>query len=57
MEKYATIATVGFVAGGALAATGLILLITAPDDPEKPQQAATLRPYVGFGTVGAVGSF
>jgi hypothetical protein len=57
MEKYATIATVGFVAGGALAATGLILLITAPDEPEKPMQATTLRPYVGFGTVGAVGSF
>jgi hypothetical protein len=64
MEKYATIATVGFVAGGALAATGLILLITAPDDPEKPEHSsagsppsATLRPYVGFGTVGAVGSF
>jgi hypothetical protein len=57
MEKYATIATVGFIAGGALAATGLILLITAPDDSEKPLQAATLHPYVGFGMVGAVGSF
>jgi len=58
MEKFATIATVGFIAGGALAATGLILLITAPDDSDKPTQAAaTLHPYVGFGTVGAVGSF
>ena len=57
MEKYANIATVGFIAGGALAATGLILLITAPDDPGKPTQAAKLHPYVGFGTIGAVGSF
>jgi Fe-S cluster biogenesis protein NfuA len=62
MEKYATISTVGFIAGGALAATGLILLITAPDSPDKPTQSsgripATLHPYVGFGTVGAVGSF
>jgi pentatricopeptide repeat protein len=57
LDKYATIATVGFVAGGALAATGLILLITAPDDPGKSTEAATLRPYVGFGMMGAVGSF
>jgi hypothetical protein len=57
MNTFATISTVGFIAGGALAATGLILLITAPDDPDTTTAAATLRPYVGFGTIGAVGSF
>jgi len=57
MKTFATAATVGFIAGGALAATGLILLITAPDDPGKSAQAVTLHPYVGFGTIGAVGSF
>jgi hypothetical protein len=57
LEKYSTAATVGFIAGGALAATGLILLITAPDDPGKEGQAASFRPYVGLGTIGAVGTF
>jgi len=57
MKTYATAATIGFVAGGALAATGLILLITAPDEPGKQPQAASFRPYVGLGTIGAVGSF
>jgi hypothetical protein len=57
MRKFATAATIGFIAGGALAATGLILLITAPDDPGKPAQALRLQPYVGVGTIGAVGTF
>jgi hypothetical protein len=57
MKKFANIATVGFAAGGVLAATGLILLITAPDDLATEAQEAKLRPYVGFGTIGAVGSF
>jgi hypothetical protein len=57
MNTFATISTVSFIAGGALAATGLILLITAPDDPGTAAGTATLRPYVGFGTIGAVGSF
>jgi hypothetical protein len=57
MKVYATASTIGFIAGGALAATGLILLITAPDDPGEQTQAASFRPYVGLGTIGAVGSF
>jgi hypothetical protein len=57
MNTFATISTVSFIAGGALAATGLILLITAPDDPVTTAGTPTLRPYVGFGTIGAVGSF
>jgi hypothetical protein len=55
MDLFASTATISFIAGGALAATGLILLITAPDDP-APQEAQ-VRPYVGFGTIGAVGRF
>jgi hypothetical protein len=57
MKTFATASTVGFIVGGALAATGLILLITAPDDPGKSAHAMALHPYVGFGTIGAVGSF
>ena len=57
MKTFATASTVGFIVGGALEATGLILLITAPDDPGKSAQEVTLHPYLGFGTIGAVGSF
>jgi tetratricopeptide (TPR) repeat protein len=57
MNTFATISTVSFIAGGALAATGLILLITAPEDPVTTAGTPTLHPYVGFGTIGAVGSF
>ncbi|MEO8181297.1 MAG: hypothetical protein ABI895_20875 [Deltaproteobacteria bacterium] len=57
MKTYATASTIGFVAGGVLAATGLILLITAPDEPGKQAQEASFRPYVGLGTIGAAGSF
>jgi hypothetical protein len=55
MDLFADTTTIAFIAGGALAATGLILLITAPDDP--PTQEAKILPYVGLGTVGAVGRF
>lgn len=55
MDLFADTATISFIAGGALAATGLILLLTAPDDPETKE--AKVRPYVGLGTIGAVGHF
>ncbi len=59
LDLFASTATISFIAGGALAATGLILLLTAPDesgsDPDGEQ--AKVLPYVGFGTIGAVGSF
>jgi hypothetical protein len=57
LKTFATAATISFIAGGALAATGLILLITAPDDPTPEAQARTLLPYVGLGSIGAVGTF
>lgn len=50
------ISTVGFIAGGVLAGAGLILLVTAPSSSPSTG-AATVTPYVGFGSFGAVGSF
>jgi hypothetical protein len=56
MQNFAQVATISFVAGGALAAAGLFLLITAPDDSNEAAQR-TFSPYVGFGSIGAVGTF
>jgi hypothetical protein len=55
-HTFATAADVSFISGGVLAATGLILLFTAPDDTDDEGEA-TVRPYVGLGSVGAVGRF
>jgi hypothetical protein len=56
LQTFSTAATISFIAGGALAATGLILLATAPDDP-SPGAALTIHPYLGLGNIGAVGTF
>jgi hypothetical protein len=50
------ISTVGFIAGGVLAGAGLILLVTAPSSAPSAG-TATVTPYIGFGSLGAVGSF
>ena len=47
--------TVGFIAGGALAVTGVVLLVTAPR--AKPATDAAVVPVLGLGWVGAKGSF
>lgn len=57
LKTFATAANIGFAAGGALALTGLILLATAPDDSPEAAVEPTLRPYLGLGSVGAVGTF
>jgi hypothetical protein len=49
-----TLSTIGFIAGGALAATGVILMLTAP---RKTTTQATITPLVGLGFVGAKGGF
>ena len=49
-----TVSTIGFIAGGALAATGVILILTAPK--AKPNQPA-ITPVLGLGFIGAEGSF
>lgn len=57
LETFSTAATVSFVAGGALALTGLILLITAPEDSPEAATKPTLHPFLGLGSIGAVGTF
>jgi hypothetical protein len=57
-HSMALISTVGFIAGGALAAGGAILLFTAPHGTSAaPATGARVTPYVGLGSVGAVGTF
>jgi hypothetical protein len=57
MRHFATAATISSIAGGALAATGLLLLVTAGSNGSSEGSGQTLFPYVGLGTLGAVGSF
>lgn len=45
--------SVGFIAGGVLAATGITLLLVAP----KRTESAYIAPVLGFGTVGVRGRF
>jgi len=47
------VSTVGFIAGGVLAAAGITLLVTAPRRPES----AYIAPLIGFGTLGVEGRF
>lgn len=52
--------TAGFIAGGALAATGAVLLLTAPSAVPaalRAGQRRTLQPVIGPGYAGARGSF
>jgi len=48
-----TISTAGFIAGGALAVTGVILVVTAP----KAKKTGAITPVIGLGYVGAQGRF
>jgi hypothetical protein len=49
------LSTAGFVAGGILAATGVVLVIVAPKDPAPKQ--AWLAPTIGAGYAGLQGMF
>jgi hypothetical protein len=51
-----TISTVGFIVGAALAGTGLVLVLSAPRGSETTV-GGYVAPFIGFGTVGAAGSF
>jgi len=51
-----TLSTVGFVAGGILAAGGITLLILAPSD-DGGADSASVSPYIGPGELGVVGRF
>lgn len=53
-DTMGTLSTIGCIAGGALAATGAILILTAP---KKTTTQATVTPLVGLGFIGAKGVF
>jgi hypothetical protein len=54
----ATLSTVGFIVAGVGAAAGVVLLLTAPKGENPPAQAGLrVVPFVGPGSVGAVGQF
>lgn len=58
LESYTTVgtlSTLGFIAGGAAATAGLVLILTAP--ASKPREEAALSPVLGFGYVGLRGMF
>lgn len=54
-HRYGTLANVFVGVGAALTAGGLILVLTAPDDASPSE--AHVTPYVGPGSIGAVGTF
>jgi hypothetical protein len=56
LKTFSTAANISFIAGGALAITGLILLATSPDEG-APSEAMTVRPFIGLGNIGAAGTF
>jgi hypothetical protein len=51
-RSYGDASTVGFIAGGAMAAVGIVLIIVAPGD--EPAKSARVRPWVGPGAGGLV---
>lgn len=51
-NQFRTVSSIGFIAGGVIAATGVVLLLTAPHSPE-PRAAL----WVGVGSLGLVGKF
>jgi hypothetical protein len=53
-ETVGAVSTIGFIAGGALVATGVILILTAP---RSKTTQASVAPLVGPGFIGANGSF
>jgi hypothetical protein len=48
-----TVSTIGFIAGGVLAAVGVTLLVTAP----RKERTAWVRPYFAGDTLGFAGAF
>lgn len=56
-----TVSTAGFITGGVGLVAGLVLVLTAPKAPKKPEPKAALapvvRPYIGAGEIGVLGRF
>jgi hypothetical protein len=51
-----TIGVIGLIAGGALAATGVVLFVLSGNEEEAALRPG-VRPYLGFQSVGVVGRF
>lgn len=51
-NRFRTLSSIGFIAGGLVAATGVVLLVTAPG-PTEPRAAL----WLGVGSVGFTGKF
>jgi hypothetical protein len=51
-ESAGTISTIAFVAGGVLAATGVVLFVVAPKAPSTSAASLRVTPSVGPGTMG-----
>lgn len=56
-ETFSTLSMVGFIAGGTLVTAGLLMLVLAPDDEPAELGGVEVHPYVGLGSIGAVGRF
>jgi hypothetical protein len=57
-HSMSTLSTVGFIAGGVLAAGGAVLFLTAPSSSSAPARTGVrITPFVGPGSVGAIGTF
>lgn len=56
-KTWATVSTVGFIGGGALMATGLVLLLVSPASSSEPAAGARVRPVVGATSLGLDGVF
>jgi hypothetical protein len=60
LDRYQTLGTISAVAFGVGVVgvgTGVALLLTAKDEPAADRAKARITPYVGLGSVGAVGRF
>jgi hypothetical protein len=55
-RRLSTASTIGFIVGGAGAATGVVLLLTAPSGGQRAS-SSSVSAYVGLGTFGMKGHF
>jgi hypothetical protein len=54
---FADVSTAAFIAGGVLAAAGVVIIIVAPKGDSREQPAATAALQLGPGSIGIVGGF
>lgn len=56
-DTLGTVSVIGFGVGLVGAATGTVLLLSQPKEPESPSKRASIHAYVGPATVGVYGAF